>query len=84
MAKADILARDPKAIAHLRRQLIRGRLGLIFGAGASRGLGFPNWPGLVDGIAAHCDVNGQAIVKRFVEISPRLRTKIAGTLSRDT
>jgi len=67
MAKADILARDPKAVAHLRRQLPRGRLGLIFGSGASRGLGFPNWAELVAGIADDNRVNGQSIVARFVE-----------------
>jgi hypothetical protein len=70
MAKADILARDPKAVAHLRRQLPRGRLGLIFGSGASRELGFPNWTELVDGIAKNKDVDGESIVARFVEKGP--------------
>jgi len=70
MSKADILMRTPKAIAHLRGQLDRERLGLIFGSGASHDLGFPNWNELVTDIAAHPEVNGAGIVGKFVEKGP--------------
>src|ERR1700733_923645 len=43
----DLLGTSSRAIAHLRAQLHRKRLGLVFGSGASKGLGFPDWKGLV-------------------------------------
>ncbi len=70
MSKIDILTRAPKAIAHLRAQLNRKRLGLIFGSGASNSLKFPNWKELVSRIAAHEHIQGTEILARFVEVGP--------------
>ena len=70
MSKVDILTRAPKAVAHLRHQLTRGRLGLIFGSGASHDLGFPNWNELVNLIAEHSQVQGTDIIRRFLDRGP--------------
>src|SRR5882724_10617455 len=54
-----------RPIAHLRAQLKRHRLGLLFGAGASKDIGFPNWTELVDRVAEHEDVQAATQLKRF-------------------
>jgi len=61
----DLIAGAPKAIAHLRAQLERKRLGLIFGSGVSKDFGFPVWGRLVDIIARHPDVRGKALVRKL-------------------
>lgn len=47
---ADLVRRYPRAIYHMRAQLGAKRLLPIFGAGASRSIGFPTWDGLVEQI----------------------------------
>lgn len=64
-SQRELLQRTPKAIVHLRAQLIRGRLGLIFGSGASKELGFPDWNTLVRRIAEHKDVKAIHVLTRF-------------------
>src|SRR5438477_8524141 len=59
---ADVLNRYPRAIAHMRRQLDNGRLGLVVGAGVNKPIGFPDWPALVKRIAEHDDVKGTAFL----------------------
>lgn len=61
---SQVFKQDPKAIVHLRSQLLRKRLGLIFGAGISRDLAFPQWPALVTRIEQHKDVDATDIVSR--------------------
>lgn len=56
-----ILREYPKAIVHLRQQFQAGRLGLVFGAGISKSLGFPEWGDLVKGISSHKDTNGNGL-----------------------
>lgn len=53
-----VLQKYPRAIAHLGRQLLDGRLALAFGAGASRSLGFPEWKALVGRVRDHPDIDG--------------------------
>jgi SIR2-like domain len=55
----------PRAIVHLRAQLERRRVGLIFGSGASKDLLFPDWNELVQRIAAHKDVKCEALLSKF-------------------
>lgn len=55
----------PKAVAHMRAQKDRRRLGLIFGSGACRDLGFPDWGELVSQIAKHIDVSASDLLKKF-------------------
>jgi hypothetical protein len=50
-APASLMATTPRAVVHLRAQAQRKRLGLIFGSGASKDLGFPNWPELIQRVA---------------------------------
>jgi hypothetical protein len=66
----DLLAHAPRAVAHLRAQLRRKRLGLVFGSGTSKGLGFPDWKGLVRKIARHKHVAAEHLLKKFI-VSPR-------------
>ena len=66
MSKEHLLSSAPKAIAHLRAQRKRKRLGLIFGSGATKDLSFPNWHQLIELIAAHPHVQGHHLLKRFV------------------
>ncbi len=56
-----VLKDHSKAVVHLRQQFNNGRLGLVFGAGISKDLGFPDWSGLIEGIASHPDINGKDI-----------------------
>src|SRR4051812_14921976 len=62
---SDLLQANAKAIVHLRSQLDRKRLGLIFGSGASKDLNFPDWQTLVSKLARHHHVNGQTLVRKF-------------------
>lgn len=55
---------DPRAIVHLRAQLARGRLGLVFGAGISRDLGFPTWDTLVKKLASNTSVGAADLLAR--------------------
>jgi len=71
MPNTDLLSVAPKAVAHLRAQLRRKRLGLVFGSGASKDLLFPDWKELIDRIAAHPQVQGSPLVARFVDKDPR-------------
>ena len=59
----ELLKSNSKAIVHLRQQYKCRRLGLVFGAGISKDLDFPNWSDLVKGIAEHEDVDGGVIYK---------------------
>lgn len=63
--ETKLIERDKKAIAHLRAQHRRQRLGLVFGAGISRDLGFPGWGELVDRIANRTEVGAASILKRL-------------------
>lgn len=60
---------SPRAISHLRAQLHRKRLGLIFGSGSSKELGFPDWKALVRAIATHKDVRARHLLNRFIPSS---------------
>lgn len=62
--EATVFDKSKRAIVHLRAQLRRQRLGLIFGSGASKGLGFPDWSELIDRIAAHPDVDAVNLLER--------------------
>lgn len=59
----NLFKTNPKAIVHLRQQFQSGRLGLVFGAGISKDLDFPNWEELVEGIALHKDIRGDEIYR---------------------
>ncbi len=63
--EAKLIERDKKAIAHLRAQHQRQRLGLVFGAGISRDLGFPGWKDLVGRIADRTEVGAASILTRL-------------------
>jgi len=64
-ASSGLMAIAPKAVVHLRAQHHRKRLGLIFGSGASKDLGFPDWSELVERIAADPDVDAGALMERI-------------------
>jgi hypothetical protein len=61
-----LLESTPRAVVHLRSQLHRKRLGLVFGSGASKDLGFPDWKQLVRRIARHKDVDAQRLLNKFL------------------
>ena len=63
--QAELMELAPKAISHLRAQRDRRRLGLIFGSGACKDLGFPNWAELVEQIANHTEVDAIDLLKKF-------------------
>lgn len=65
----EVFSQAPKAIVHLRAQLQRKRLGLVFGAGISRDLKFPTWEELVDRLKEHAEVDAVDIVDRCKEQS---------------
>lgn len=60
-----ILLNHTKAVVHLRQQFNRKRLGLVFGAGISRGLDFPTWTELVVNIAKHDKVKGMDLYQNM-------------------
>ncbi len=68
---SDLLEADPKAIVHLRSQLERKRLGLVFGSGSSKDLNFPDWQTLVGKLAIHRQVQGRALVRKFFSTPKR-------------
>lgn len=68
--QSKLLKSAPRAIVHMRAQYLRGRLGLIFGSGASRDLKFPDWAKLVERVSEHADVNVAEMLKRFKEKGP--------------
>ena len=47
----------PKVIEFLSSQLLKGRLAVVLGAGASVGFGLPNWSRLTEELAAHVHCN---------------------------
>jgi len=51
-----ILKKYCKYIVHIRQQYRSQHLGLVFGAGASIGLGFPNWVQLVKEIMVNDEI----------------------------
>lgn len=56
--QASVLRQYCRAVVHMRNQLhTNSRFGLVFGAGASKDLNFPQWGELIKSIAAHPDVN---------------------------
>lgn len=63
----ELLKEYPKAIVHLRQQFNNQRLGLVFGAGISKDLAFPNWNELVKGIAFHVSIQGQDIYEQTIK-----------------
>lgn len=68
--QVDLMETAPRAIVHMRAQRERKRLGLIFGSGASKALGFPEWPELVYRIAKHPDVGAEDLVNLFGSNEP--------------
>jgi hypothetical protein len=67
---SNLMDNSARAIVHLRAQRHRKRLGLIFGAGASKALGFPGWEELVHRIANHEEVQAREVLDRAGEIKP--------------
>jgi hypothetical protein len=63
--KNALMAMAPRAIVHMRAQRFRQRLGLIFGSGASKALGFPDWDVLVERIAKHPKVKATTLLAKF-------------------
>src|ERR1700733_3004719 len=63
--QADLMDIAPRAVVHLRAQNDRKRLGLIFGSGASKQLGYPDWSELVTRIANHSDVAATDLIRKF-------------------
>ena len=54
----ELFKKYPVAISHLHQQFKVKRLGLVLGAGVSKGLGFPDWKELVKNIAKSSEVEG--------------------------
>jgi hypothetical protein len=64
-AQIRLLQEAPRAIAHLRSQYSRKRLGLIFGSGIGKDLDFPDWVQLVNRMAKHPSIGAKAMLARF-------------------
>ena len=64
-SQSELMEIAPKAISHMRAQHSRRRLGLIFGSGACKDLGFPDWAELVERIAEHADISAADLLKKF-------------------
>jgi hypothetical protein len=62
----EFLSSVPRAVVHLRAQLQRKRLGLVFGAGVSKDLDFPDWDTLIRKIAHHKHVKGESLLRKFL------------------
>ena len=56
-----LLKKYPKAIYHLRAQLHAQKLMPVFGAGASKPIGLPNWTELVERISRHPRVLAESV-----------------------
>lgn len=65
-----VLTQYPRAVAHLRRQLDDDRLGLIFGAGASKPYGFPDWKELAKRIAIDSAVDAGNVFPSDADLLP--------------
>jgi hypothetical protein len=61
----------PRIVVHMRAQKKRGRLGLIFGSGASHDLGFPDWESLVKRVAKDRRVKATALLSKFLASSSK-------------
>jgi len=66
-SEEELIRGSPKAIAHLRSQLERQRLGLLFGAGISTDFKFPPWTELVRRIALRPEVAGKTLRARLLK-----------------
>lgn len=62
-AKETVIKKYCKYVVHMRQQYHYDpkRLGLVFGAGTSKGLGFPNWNELVDRISSSPEMSNAII-----------------------
>ncbi len=58
----NFLIQNGRVVAHMRAQIDNGRFGLVFGAGVSKPLQFPNWGELVERIANDPSVKGERII----------------------
>jgi hypothetical protein len=65
----ELLKEYPKALVHLRQQFQNKRLGIVFGAGISKDLSFPNWDELIKGIANNKEVSGKDIYENSLRWS---------------
>ena len=63
----ELLKEYPKALVHLRQQFQNRRLGLVFGAGISKDLSFPNWNELIEGIAKNEQLSGKDIYENSLK-----------------
>jgi hypothetical protein len=61
----ELLKAYARPIVHMRRQLHLGRFGLVLGAGLSKTFDLPDWPELVNRIAADSDVKAKSFLRRF-------------------
>ncbi|MGI4745817.1 MAG: SIR2 family protein [Janthinobacterium lividum] len=66
MSEERLIKEIPRAIVHLRSQNRANRFGLIFGAGISIDLGYPQWHDLVAKIANRAEVGATKIWQRLV------------------
>lgn len=62
-AKSFLLEKYGRSVVHMRQQIHSQRFGLVFGAGASKRFGFPDWTELIDGIASHEEVRGEDLIR---------------------
>jgi len=60
--RKDLLKTHPRAVVHLRSQVVKKRFGLVLGAGISVDLGVPMWKSLVTSIASDSEIDGKAII----------------------
>jgi hypothetical protein len=60
-----------RPLVHMRQQIKGRRFGLVIGAGASKDLGLPKWDELVDRIAKHPEVQGEALIKELHQHSSK-------------
>lgn len=62
MKTDDLIRKYSRSLSHLRSQKKLDRLGLVFGAGISKGFGFPTWDKLIDRIAFDHRVEGNILL----------------------
>lgn len=72
----SVLRRYPRPVVHMRSQIESKRFGLIFGAGISKPLGFPNWRELVDRIAEDPAVSGRSLMTVANRFSETAKTQM--------
>jgi predicted ATPase len=75
-AVAGLLREYPRAIAHMWKQREMGRLVPIFGAGASKEIGFPGWGELVQRIAEHPSVDAPSVYQTMANRSASQITQV--------